>query len=204
MIELLGYLASAVIIASLTMRSFLWLRIVGLAGALLFATYGFLVDAIPVVVTNLVIIGLHTYFLWRAYRDEEFFTLLEVLPDSRYLHQFLSFYADDIARFQPGYAFAPTSDHFALFILRDMVPAGLLIGRPSGGDALEVELDYVIPPFRDLKAARFLFERNRRVFIDRGFVRLHTSAETDAHRKYLHRIGFVDSGGGGLEMVLSG
>jgi len=203
-IELLGYLASAVIIASLTMRSFLWLRIVGLVGAVLFATYGYLVDAIPVVVTNLVIIGLHSFFLWRAYRDEEFFTLLEVRPDSRYLDQFLSFYSNDIARFQPDYAFAPTSDHLALFILRDMVPAGLFIGRPSGNGVLEVELDYVIPRFRDLKAARFLFERNKSVFTEGGVATLRALAGTDAHRKYLIRIGFVEADGGGLELVLPG
>jgi hypothetical protein len=201
-IELLGYLASAVIIASLTMRSFVWLRIVGLVGAVMFAVYGLLVEAIPVVVTNAVIIGLHSFFLWRAYRDEEFFTLLEVQPDSRYLHQFLEFHRNDIARFQPGYTFSPTAEHLTLFILRDMVPAGLFIGRPAADAVLEVELDYVIPQFRDLKAARFLFGRNRAVFLNRGATRLHATAETEAHRRYLLRVGFEPVDDGGLELRL--
>jgi hypothetical protein len=202
MIELLGYTASAVIILSLTMTSIVRLRIVGLAGAALFATYGALVGALPVVATNAVIFALHVFFLWREFNVEEFFTLLEVRPESRYLGQFLSFYRDDISRFQPHFAFAPTNDHVALFVLRDMVPAGLLIGLPTGGDALDVQLDYVIPRFRDLKVADFLFRSNRKVFAAHGISRLSARADTDAHRKYLERIGFAPNPDGLLEMAL--
>lgn len=42
---LIGYLGSALVVASLTMRSIMRLRIIGLAGGLTFVAYGYLIDA---------------------------------------------------------------------------------------------------------------------------------------------------------------
>ncbi len=203
MIEVLGYAASAVIILSLTMTSLVKLRVVGLAGSVLFAIYGALVGAIPVVATNAVIFGLHAFFLWRAFNVDEFFTLLEVRPESRYLDEFLDYYRSDICSFQPDFSFAPTSEHLTLFILRDLVPAGLFIGRPSGGGTLDVQLDYVIPRFRDLKVADFLFRANREAFRRHGVSHLVARIETEAHGRYLRRVGFAGRDGDSVEMVLA-
>lgn len=202
MIELLGYVASSVIVVSLMMTSILRLRVIGLVGAALFALYGYLVGAFPVVATNLVILGLHAFFLWREWTDDEYFTLLEVRPDSLYLGQFLTFHRDDIRAFQPGFAHDPGDARLALFILRDMVPAGLLLGRTSRDGVLDVELDYVTPKYRDLKTARFLFLHNRREFAERGIATLRAKAETEAHRSYLRRVGFAPVAGDRFELRL--
>jgi len=53
MIDLLGFAGSGLIIVSLTMKSMVRLRLVGLAGALLFVLYGLWIGALPVVATNL-------------------------------------------------------------------------------------------------------------------------------------------------------
>lgn len=202
MTELLGYIASGVIVISLMMTSLLRLRIIGLVGASLFAIYGYLVDAFPVVVTNLVILGLHVFFLWREWNDDEYFTLLEVRPDSHYLEQFLSFYRDDIRSLQPSFAHDPQPVGLALFILRDMVPAGLLLGRAGPEGVLDVDLDYVAPKYRDLKTARFLFRHNRQEFAERGIGTLRARAETDVHRSYLRRVGFAPVAGDRFELQL--
>ncbi len=141
------------------------------------------------------IIGLHLYFLWRAWSDEEYFTLLEVRSDSYYLDQFLKFHNDDIRTFQPTFRHDPGEATFALFILRDMVPAGLLLGAPEANGVLDVELDYVTPRYRDMKVARFLFEYNHDAFIERGIRSLRAVAETDQHHRYLERIGFTARNG---------
>jgi hypothetical protein len=202
MIQVLGYVASAVIILSLTMSSLLRLRLVGVVGATLFATYGILVQAWPVVATNVIILGLHAFYLWRAWTDDEYFTLLEVRPESLYLQQFLEFYGTDIRSFQPEFSYAPAAGHFTMFILRDMVPAGLFIARPPDGAVMNVDLDYVIARYRDLKPARFLFHANRAVFEQRGVDLLRATAKTEAHRKYLEKVGFTPIEPHGYEMVL--
>lgn len=204
MIEVFGYLASAVIIFSLTMSSVVKLRLIGLVGATMFGIYGVLVGSFPVVVTNVVIIGLHTYFLRKAYRDEEYFTLLEVKPDSPYLLQFLDFHADDIQRTHPGFAHQPAQEHLVVFVLRDMVPAGVFIGRRSGEEGvMAVELDYVIPQYRDLRPAAFLFGSSRKAFAEWGVNRLAVAATTRPLRSYIEKVGFVPVGGDRYELDLT-
>ena len=71
MVSAIGFSASALIVTSLTMRSVLKLRLIGLAGALTFITYGLLLGAWPVVVTNCTTAGIQIYHLARGtYRPE--------------------------------------------------------------------------------------------------------------------------------------
>jgi len=200
-VELLGYLASAILIFSLTRRSVVWLRIIGLVGAALFAVYALLVGAIPVAITNGVIICIHSYFLWQAYRYQEFFSLLEVQPSSPYLGQFLDFHRADIARYQPDFDFALTGDDMPFLVLRDMVPAGVFIGRETAPGVVAVRVDYVTPQYRDLKTARFLFRRPGPLE-EHGITTVTAAAVTDAHRRYLTRLGFEPTGPATYRLVL--
>jgi len=194
-IEALGYLASAVVVLSLTMSSVVRLRIIGLVGAALFSIYGILVGAIPVAVTNLVIMGLHIYFLRRLLGDDEQFTLLEVSGDSAYLEQFLEFHRTEIEEYQPLFTHDPGAARRTVFVLRDMVPAGLLIGHTGTEGALEVDLDFVIPQYRDLRPAQFLFGASAETFAAWGVDRLVATASTEGHRRYLTKVGFEPIGG---------
>ncbi len=69
MVEIMGFVGSALIITSLAMRSMGWLRLVGLAGAVTFIMYGLSLGAWPVVATNTATATLHIYHLWFAGRD---------------------------------------------------------------------------------------------------------------------------------------
>ncbi len=63
MVEIMGFVGSALIITSLAMRSMGWLRLVGLAGAVTFIMYGLSLGAWPVVATNTVTFSIHIYQL---------------------------------------------------------------------------------------------------------------------------------------------
>ncbi len=190
MIEFLGYVASALVVVSLAMTSVVRLRIISLIGAILFATYGFLIDAIPIAIVNVIIVILNAFFLWKAFTDKEYFTLLEVSPESKYVAGLVDFYREDIARFIPSFELQPAPDQLAVLTLRDMVPVGLFIGAPEDERTLRVLLDYVTPAHRDLKAARFLFGRSQHLFADRGYRRFVSAGGSPAHNTYLKRIGF--------------
>jgi hypothetical protein len=101
---LIGYLGSALVVASLSMRSILKLRIIGLAGAFTFVAYGYLIDAWPIVLTNVVIVGIQLAFLREILTAEEYFRLLEVRPDSPYLDVFLDRYGSEIAKIWPDFS----------------------------------------------------------------------------------------------------
>jgi hypothetical protein len=187
--EIIGYIASALIALSLTMSSILRLRVINLVGAVFFTVYGLLIQAYPVAAVNFFIILIDLYYLVEMYRAKEYFQLLEVRPDSVYLQRFLAFYAAEIERFLPGFTYDPARSSLVLFVLRNMVPAGLFIGEQQG-DVLWVTLDFVIPGYRDFKVGPFVFAQNAAEFRKRGIRAIYTPPGEPAHEKYLRRMGF--------------
>ncbi len=188
--EIVGYLASILIAISLMMRSILRLRIINLVGSALFTVYGIVIGATPVAVVNFFIVLVNIYYLFQIYGTREFFNLLEVAPDSSYLRYFLDFHAQEIHKFLPGFRFQPERDQLIFFILRDVVPAGLFVAERVEPGALLVQLDYVIPGYRDLKVGRFLYSQKSGIFRQRGVERIYTRPGNPAHAKYLRRMGF--------------
>ena len=190
-IQLVGYLGSAFVVISLTRTSILKLRVFGLVGASIFLIYSLIIEAYPIAVVNVVIVGIHVFFLRGLLsKKSEFFTTLEVRGDSRYLDYFLRFHEDDIRTYREDFRFEPREDQIRVFVLRDLVPAGLLIGRPCADHALEVELDYVIPRYRDFRIAEFLFSSRSGVFTDPLCERAWSKPGTDVNMAYLERMGF--------------
>ena len=191
-LELFGYLASAVVAISLTMASVLRLRVVNLAGSALFTVYGALIEAWPIVALNAFIVVVNIRFLLKILRRRDVFSLLEVEADSPYLLRFLEFHADDIQHFLPGFRYVPAEDQVRLFVLRDLVPAGLLIGTQRGA-TLDVHLDYATPGYRDLKIGRYLFGHGAGYFDERGIDRF-VSPGPPLHVRYLERVGYTRNG----------
>lgn len=193
LLELVGYVASALVAISLMMSSIVRLRVVNLLGAATFAVYGLLIDAYPVAVVNVFIVFINLYYLRGMLRTEEFFRLLEVRPDSDYLRYFLSFYAKEIRRFFPEFSPPAAERQVSLFVLRDLVPAGLLLGEVQGS-TLRVRLDFVIPQYRDFKIARYLFVEQARFFRARGITEVVSPPGTKEHSAYLRKMGFAPAG----------
>jgi hypothetical protein len=190
--DVVGYAASALIVAGLLMTSVLRLRLLGLAGAILFSTYAVLIDAIPVLVTNGTVVLVHLYHLQRILRDrarEEYFEVVPWRITGAYVPRFLRFWRDDIRRFQPDFT-GLREEHQAFVVLRDVVPVGLVLYRDLGDGTARIDLDYVTPAHRDQRAARYVFEPAG-PFAEQGVDRVETTGATDAHRRYLERVGFV-------------
>lgn len=194
-IELIGYLASALVVLSLIMSSVLRLRIIGLTGAVVFATYGALIGSVPVMVTNGSIILVHGYHLTqilRARASDSYFEVVRWPVFGTYLPRFLDFHRDDIARSQPGFD-GLHDDHLAWVILRDAEPVGLVLARLAEDGTAHIDLDYVRPEHRDLRAGQVFFG-NGAGLTSEGITRVTTDAETDLHRRYLIQMGFEPVG----------
>ena len=194
--EIVGYLASALVVLSLTMASVVRLRIISLCGAITFLLYGALIDSVPIMITNGSIAVINVWFLRKEFasggphgRD---LGVSHIRPDSPFLADFVSFHLIDIHRFQPDFH-PPTGDDVVTLLLnRDGLPAGLVIGRRSGS-TLTIDLDYVLGPYRDSRLGRWLYGPGAAVFRADGFERLRSAGTTDTHRKYLERVGFHPS-----------
>jgi GNAT superfamily N-acetyltransferase len=190
-LELLGYVASVLVAVSLMMSRIMRLRLINLVGSLAFTVYGVLIGAYPVAAVNGFIVLINLWYLAKMLRAKEFFRILPIEPDSEYLRHFLATYADDVRRFLPSFAHAPERGELTLFVLRDLVPAGLFIGERRGDGTLWVRLDYVIPAYRDFKIGRYLYGERADFFRERGIHTIASPAGSPGHVQYLRRMGFV-------------
>jgi hypothetical protein len=190
LLEIVGYAGSVLIVISITMTSIVRLRIINLLGASLFATYGLLIHAYPVAVLNSFIVLVNSFYLARMLRTKEFFRLLPLKPDSEYLPYFLNFHRRDIQRILPDFEYKPSPQQLTLFILRDCNPAGVFIAEQRPGGVLRVELDFVIPRYRDLKIGKFLFVEQAEFFRRRGVREIIVSPRTKEFGAYLVKVGF--------------
>jgi hypothetical protein len=196
-VEAVGYVASALIVISITQKSILKLRVIGLAGSLTFLVYSLAIGAYPIAVVNVVAAAIHTWYLRQLIRrKDEVFRILHVHPDSRYLLDFLDFYRDEIqGHFQPEFTYLPSDDQVTAFILRDMVPAGLLIGQANDDDTFEVQLDFVIPQYRDFKIGSYVYSSESGLLTGLEPTCVWAEASNPDHAKYLSRMGFAECPG---------
>jgi len=189
-IEGIGYLGSVLVAVSLMMSSLVKLRWINLVGALVFAVYGGIVGAYPVLVVNSFISLVNVVYLWRMSRQRDFFTLLPIRRrDNSSLLGFLRFHAADIASYFPDFDLDQLDNPRIALILRDMNPAGLVVFREQDQDVL-IYLDYVLPRYRDLRCARFFLDQMADQWRERGLVRILSPASGAMHRDYLKRLGF--------------
>jgi hypothetical protein len=187
--ELVGYVASALVVASLAMTSVVRLRVISLAGSLAFLAYGLMIGSIPIVVTNLAIVCLNAWFLWRELGGGRDLGAIIVPPDSPFLLDFLGNHVDDIRTFQPEYDPAVRAG-FAMVLTRDGLPAGVVLGERDGA-TLDITLDYVLRAYRDSRLGRWLFGPGAGAFRPAGITCVQTLGGNESHRNYLLHIGFV-------------
>ncbi|HZK07734.1 MAG TPA: hypothetical protein VFC92_05995 [Bacteroidales bacterium] len=190
-LQYIGFVASVIIALSMTMNSILKFRWINLVGAITFSTYGFLIGAYPVGLLNAFIVSVDVYYLVRIYTRKDFFDILEIRNDNRYLMKFLDFHRQDIQKFFPGFVYKPEMNSISFFVLRDTQVAGIFLAHRTGGDTMKVVLDYVVPEYRDYRNGRFLYYGLQGSFINAGFRRAIADGISPKHEKYLRRVGFV-------------
>jgi hypothetical protein len=189
-VELIGYLASILIVLSLLMASVLKLRVINLVGAVVFSAYGVLIGSLPIVLTNVAIVLIDVYYLAVMLRDRSrdvYFEVVEVDPTSPLVDRFVDHHRRDMELFQPDFE-GLRDEHLGWMVLRDAIPVGLVLATRDGALA-RIELDYVVPAHRDFTPGSVLFGRSG-VFGAHGIREVVTTGPTDEHRRYLERMGF--------------
>lgn len=193
LLEWIGYIASLIVLISLLMSSIKKLRWINLFGALIFGIYGFMIHSLPTGLMNIGIVAIDMYFLARIYFSKEYFTILEIDDESKYLKSFIEFYRSDLDMFFSSENLKPDDAEIKLYILRNMTPAGIFICDKFGEDTLEIRLDYAIPQYRDFKLGTFIFESQKDFFISRGYTKFVARTEAKKHIQYLQKMGFKET-----------
>jgi hypothetical protein len=163
------------------------LRIINLTGAIFFIIYGLVINAYPIAFVNGVICLVDLYYLYDIFRVKEYFKILEVDKDSDFLNYFLDFHKKEIKKFIPSFVYTPEDDRTVFFILRNSIPAGLIYTHRRGDDSLFIELDYVIPGYRDLKIGKYVYKN---IFSKSHLSKLFCYPGNAKHESYLKKMGF--------------
>lgn len=192
-LEWMGYLASLIVLISLLMSSIIKLRWVNLIGSSIFSLYGFLLGALPVGLMNLGIVIINIYYLVKLYSaraKKESFTTLPIEKGSQYFNHFLNYYKEGLRKFADPSKLKENTYEVSFYILRNIVPAGVFLGSKHDEETLKVELDFVIPEYRDFKIGEFVYENSKALFLDKGYNRLISYSSNDEHIEYLKKMGF--------------
>ncbi len=187
-VEIVGYLASALVVASFAMKSVVRLRIVSLVGSIIFVVYGVMLGSIPLVITNAAAAGLNLWNLRREFRPNRDLAAVQIAAGAPFLLDFLHSHHDDIVRFHPNFV-EPEPGDFVRLLVRDGLPAGAVVGHPHG-ETLQLTLDYVMQAYRDSRIGSWLYGPGSKTFTDAGFTTIVAQPDSEAVRGYLTRIGF--------------
>jgi hypothetical protein len=189
--ELIGYTGSVLIAISMMLTNIWRLRWINLIGGVFFTTYGVLLKSPPVALLNGFIVGINVYQLFRLTRQPDYFTTVELHPQSALRDKFLAFYRADIDRYYPGFRWEHLHQPHAYFVLRNLMPVKLLAYEVAPEGIINIRLDYVIPSYRDLKNAGYLFTALRDTWRRQGGATLVTRSTLPSHQRYLRAVGFV-------------
>jgi len=193
--EWFGYAASVVVAVSLMMSSIVKLRWFNLAGSMMFSVYGFLIGALPVGFLNLFIVSINVVYLVRMYREKDDFRIMDLSGDGEYQEYFLECHRKEIEEFFPHFETPGKDGQESFYLVKNSVPIGLLIGRKQGENAFLIELDFVVPQFRDFKMGFFIYQSRSHDFFSRhGYEKLVAPVTGGDHDAYLRRMGFAQEG----------
>lgn len=188
-IDLLGYTASFIILVSLTMKSIVKLRWINAAGSLLFVVFAYLTRSAPTVVMNLGIIFIDLFFVLKISKVRADYDLVKAERGSAMLDFFYQKHRIDIEQIFGEAAFEDARG-FSYFTCNGEI-AGLFAWKDVSPTECQILIDYVTPPYRDLKIGTWFFSKQLPFFQEKGYTLFVYENVGKEHWKYLERIGFA-------------
>ena len=190
--QLLGYLAFIFLAISLWVTNDIKFRWVNSLGSLSFVLYGIFIHAFPIVLTNAVLMGINIYFLFKIYRRQENFDLIEFKKDAALIPKFLSFYQKDILTYFPNFEMEEKDNEIKFVVLRDIVVANIFIACVDENGNAVVKINYTVPKYRDYKVGRFLFDEGKDFLQSRGIKKIiYKKIHNPQHEKFIRVMGFT-------------
>ena len=190
-LEIVGYIGSALVVVSMLMSSIVKLRVINTVGSIISGVYAVLCGALPLALMNACLITINLINLWKLSRKkEEIYEMVEAAGGDTLLTRFLDHYKEDIQVFFPDYKPEDTTAQTAFVVLKEGAPVGVLMGDVSDG-ALDIAIDYSTPAYRDCSVGSFLHQQ----LPGQGVHTLKfTKTVAEGHETYLKKMGYVAEG----------
>ncbi|MFD1507749.1 YgjV family protein [Georgenia yuyongxinii] len=192
-LEIIGWVGSAVVVWSMMQQRILRLRVINLVGCLIQVVYNGVLEVWPVVALNVVLAGVQIFNLYRLLRTRHSpaeYGVLRVDPAGEYLHHLLALHRADIQRFTPSYREASPQQE-AYLIVRGEETVGYVLLHDAGDGVAQVDLDYVIEKYRNFTPGEFVFHSSD-VLREAGYRKVVTAPRM--RKPYYAKIGFTQAG----------
>lgn len=185
-LEIIGYVGSALVVISMMMTSVLKLRIVNISGSVVAFFYALAVKAYPVAALNGFLIVVNAVKIVQFFRVEKTYTLIESTGADGLPKYLAQKYNDDILNFFPDFKGLKDSDKVFVLMNGDNA-TGITAGQIDEFQTFNITIDYTTPAYRDNSAGFFLFKEIAR----RGCKKAVFETSSKNHEAYLYKMGFV-------------
>ena len=186
-----GYLASLLLAIGLLVSNDLKFRWLNTGGNIAFIFYGVVLGAVPVILTNCILLIINLFYLYKIYNRKEHFELLEFSSGGILVDRFLSFYKTDIAAHFPVFTREQLEGKLNFVVLRDLVIANIFSARVDEDGQAEVLINYTVTKYRDYKVGRFIFDKEKQYLLSKGVRKIYyTSVANLRHKMFLTVMGF--------------
>ncbi len=191
-IEIVGYVGSALVLVSFLMTSVFKLRIVNTIGSFIFMIYALIIHSYPTAIMNFCLVLINLHFLWKMRATGKEYEMVKLSSGDKYLKYFLDRQESDIEACFPGIKIPDISeDEKCYMVTCNGAPAGLTIGKESSDGNFDLILDYTLPEYRDFSIGTFLMGKLK----SEGIKSLRYSGPTEHHMDYLNKMGFTGNDG---------
>ena len=192
--NIIGWGGSALVVVSLLQTRILRLRVLNLIGCVILIGFNLAIEVWPMVGMNAVLAVINAaalYGLLRHRHDEAEYEVLEVNPTDAYLRHVLKTNSKDISSFNPD--FTSNTSPYAFLVQRGERTVGVVLAHDAGDGRAQIDLDYVLPKYRDFTPGEFVYRRSD-VFTDHGFHQVLAPPRMRDSKPYLNKLGFHPEG----------
>ena len=196
-IELVGYIGSALVIVSMLMTSVVKLRVINSIGCVVFGIYALFIKSYPTAGMQFFLLLINLVNLYRLLSSKNAYTSFETTADNEMLSFFVSKYSEDIKKFFPEFTGLDKSYSVFVICLKD-TPVGIFAGTKTISDSgnktetsINAVLDYTTPAYRDCSVGKYVFKMLK----EKGFTSVSSVSSCEAHSSYLKKMGFAQAAG---------
>ena len=184
-IEIVGYIGSALVIVSMLMTSVVKLRVINMIGSVIFAAYALCIHSYPTAAMQGALIIINIVNLRKLLNTKKEYSVVKQSGPQAFSDFFISQNKDDIKKIFPDFAQVQPDD-LVYLICNHSDCAGILVASSEADNTLQVSLDYTTPAYRDTSVGKFLYKTLK----EEGIEKLRGNAPVELHAKYLLKMGF--------------
>ena len=191
-VEIAGYIGSALVVISMLMSSIVKLRVINTIGSVISCVYAIICKAYPLALMNICLIIINVYNLYKLRKQTGQYTyeLVETDAGNSMVQYFLNHYKADILTYFPDFS-GKTAAGKAYVVCCEGNPVGMLLGEEKQ-DTFDISIDYSTPAYRDCSVGEYLHGK----LPGHGIKTLRFGKKlTDAHKGYLEKMGYRQQDG---------